>query len=114
MATTPSLERLLRARQSFAGLSRVQRELTIAGLALAAGVFVMPFLIWLAGSRFLGPYTHADNPQAGPWALFADYVAGLAHGSAVFWVVALGPLVLLELLRGFLALLQRVPALRRP
>jgi len=112
MATTP-LDRLRHPRQSFAALSRTQRELTVAGAALALGLLLMPFLIWLAGNRFLGPYTHGDNPRAGPWALFADYVVGLAHGSAVFWVVALGPLALLVLIRAFLALLRRVPALRR-
>jgi hypothetical protein len=112
MPTTP-LERLMRPWQSFVGLSRAQRELIVAGVALAVGVLVMPFLIWAAGNRVLGPYTHGDNPKAGPWALFADYVVGLAHGSAVFWLVALGPLALFTLIRGFLALLRWVPALRR-
>ncbi|HVH84909.1 MAG TPA: hypothetical protein VM713_11405, partial [Steroidobacteraceae bacterium] len=68
----------------------------------------MPFLIWAGGNRVLGPYAHGDNPKAGPWALFADYVVGLAHGSAVFWVVALGPLALVLLIRGFLAFLRWV------
>jgi len=112
MASTP-LEHLARARQSLAGLSRTQRELIVAGAGLAVGLLVMPFIIWAAGNRVLGPYTHGDNPKAGPWALFADYVVGLAHGSAVFWVVALGPLALFMLIRGFLALLRRVPLLRR-
>ena len=112
MAGTP-LEHLEHARRSFAGLSHTQRELIIAGAGLAVGLLVMPFIVWAAGNRFLGPYTHGDDPKAGPWALFADYVVGLAHGSAVFWVVALGPLALFTLVRGFLALLRRVPQLRR-
>jgi hypothetical protein len=112
MESTP-LEHLARARQSFAGLSRARRELTVAGLAVAVGLLAVPFLIWVGGSRVLGPYTHGDNPKAGPWALFADYVVGLAHGSTVFWFVALGPLALLLLIRGFLALLRLVPPLRR-
>lgn len=112
MGTTP-LEHLMRPRQSFARLSRAQRELTVAAAALAVGLLVMPFLIWAGGNRVLGPYAHGDNPKAGPWALFADYVVGLAHGSAVFWVVALGPLALFTLFRAFLALLRRVPQLRR-
>jgi hypothetical protein len=112
MATTP-YERLDRARQSFERLSRVRRELIVAGLALAVGLLAMPFLIWLGGNRVLGPYTHGDSLKAGPWALFADYVVGLAHGSAVFWFVALGPLTLLVLVRGFFALLRRAPLLRR-
>ena len=117
MATTPPtealLERLRRPRQSFDALSRTVRELIVAGAALAVGLFLMPFLVWLAGNRFLGPYTHGDDPRAGPWALFADYVVGLAHGSAVFWVVALGPLALLCAIRGFLILLRLVQALGR-
>lgn len=103
----------MRGRLSFAALTRTQRELIVLGAALGVGLIVMPFLIWIAGNRVLGPYSHGDNPKAGPWALFADYVVGLAHGSAVFWVVALGPLALLLLVRGFLALLRRVPQLRR-
>ena len=107
MGTTP-LEPLTRPWQSFAGRPRAQREVIVAAAALAVGLLVMPFLIWAGGNRFLGPYAHGDNPKAGPWALFADYVVGLAHGSAVFWVVALGPLALVLLIRGFLAFLRWV------
>jgi Mn2+/Fe2+ NRAMP family transporter len=67
------------------------------------GLIVMPFLIWIASSRVLGPYTHGQNPHAGPLALVADYYTGLAHGSAVFWCVALGPAVLVLLIRVFMA-----------
>ncbi|HVP33557.1 MAG TPA: hypothetical protein VMT09_07900 [Steroidobacteraceae bacterium] len=119
MAIEPPIERSesqARPRRpwpSIGPFTRLQRELIVAGGALAVGLLVMPFLIWAGGNRVLGPYTHGENPKAGPWALFADYVVGLAHGSAVFWVVALGPLALLLLTRGFLALLRMVPALRR-
>jgi hypothetical protein len=95
------------------GLSRAQRELIVLGVALGFGLLVMPFLIWLAGNRALGPYTHGENLRAGPWALFTDYVVGLAHGSAVFWLVALGPALLLLLIRGFVALLRALPSPRR-
>lgn len=94
-------------------LSRTQRELIVLAAAVAFGVLVMPLLIWVAGNRALGPYAHGDNPRGGPWALFADYVVGLAHGSAVFWLVALGPALLLLLIRGFLALLRALPPPRR-
>jgi hypothetical protein len=103
----------MRGRLSFASLTRTQRELIVLGAALGVGLIVMPFLIWVAGNRVLGPYAHGDNPKAGPWALFADYVVGLAHGSAMFWVVALGPLALLLLIRGFFALLRALPPPRR-
>jgi hypothetical protein len=105
MPTTPPTD----APAPPAGLTRTQRELIVFGAALGLGILVMPFLIWLAGSRVLGPYVHGENPKAGPWALFADYVVGLAHGSAVFWAVALGPAVLLLLVRGFIALWRVLP-----
>jgi len=105
-------ERPLRSRLSLAALTPVHRELIAVGAALAFGILGMPFLIWLGGSRVLGPYTHGDDPKAGPWALFADYVVGLVHGSAVFWGVALGPLALLLLVQGFLTLFRTVPQLR--
>ena len=122
MAITPPTpepappERSLRSRLSLdalSALSPMRRELIAVGAALAFGILVMPFLIWLGGNRVLGPYTHGDDPKGGPWGLFADYVVGLVHGSAVFWGVALGPLLLLLLVQGFLTLLKAVPQLRR-
>jgi hypothetical protein len=119
MAITPPTpepapaERSLRSRLSLGALSPMRRELIAVGATLAFGILVMPFLIWLGGNRVLGPYTHGDDPKAGPWGLFADYVVGLVHGSAVFWGVALGPLLLLLLVQGFLTLLKTVPQLRR-
>jgi hypothetical protein len=103
------LEPLSRARDSFGSLSRARRELIVLGTAVAFGLIVMPFLIFLVGSRTLGPYTHGENTHAGPFALFGDYFTGLIHGSAVFWSVALGPAALLLLVRGFLALLRALP-----
>jgi hypothetical protein len=91
----------------------VRRELIIYGLALLVGLLGMPFLVWFAGNRFLGPYTHGPNLHAGPFALFSDYFVGLLHGSGVFWVVALGPLALLLLLRLLILLLRALPPMRR-
>src|SRR5256885_17021345 len=88
---TAPLERWPHWRDSYGALPRAQRELVIFGLALLCGLIVMPFLIWFAGSRVLGPYTHGQNAHAGPFALAADFFLGLVHGSAVFWAVALGP-----------------------
>ncbi len=89
---------------------RARRELLVLGAALLCGVLVMPLLVWVVGNRVLGPYTHGQNTHAGPLALLADFLLGLLHGSAVFWAVALGPLVLLLLLRALLAALRAVPA----
>ena len=82
-------------------------------LALLAGLVGMPFLIWYAGNRVLGPYTHGSNQHAGPFALLSDFFSGLLHGSGVFWVVALGPAALLLLLRLFILLLRALPPMRR-
>jgi hypothetical protein len=87
----------------------LQRELIIYGVALGCGLILMPFLIWGIGSRVLGPYTHGDDPHAGPFALFGDFWVGLVHGSAVFWIVGLGPALVILLARLFLALLRVLP-----
>jgi hypothetical protein len=108
----PPLERLTQLRDSYVALPRARRELLILAAALLWGLIVMPLLIWLAGSRVLGPYTHGQNTHAGPFSLLADFFVGLANGSAVFWVVALGPAVLLVLLRLFVKLVRAVPARR--
>jgi hypothetical protein len=105
-------ERLEHVREAYDTLPRSRRELIIYGIAVVVGVVLMPLLIWVAGNRVLGPYTHGDNPHGGPFALLADFFVGLAHGSAVFWAVALGPAVLLLLLRGFFRLLRSLPARR--
>jgi hypothetical protein len=106
------LERLARVRERYSALPRARRELAIFTVALLFGLIAMPFLIWFAGNRVLGPYLHGQNPRAGPFALAADFLMGLVHGSAVFWLVALGPAVLLFLLRLFIALLRALPRAR--
>jgi hypothetical protein len=97
------LQRLARLRGSLSERPRVQRELILFALLTLFGLIVMPFVIWIASARVLGPYTHGQNLHAGPLALVADYYTGLAHGSAVFWSVALGPAVAVLLIRLFLA-----------
>jgi hypothetical protein len=91
----------------------LQRELIIYGVAVGCGLILMPFLIWGIGSRVLGPYIHGDNPHASPFALFGDFWVGLAHGSAVFWIVALGPALAILLARSLLALLRVIPSAGR-
>jgi hypothetical protein len=86
----------------------VKRELLIFAGALICGFILMPFLIWMVGNRVLGPYTHLQDPTAGtgPLRLLADYFGGLSHGSIVFWCVALGPYVLLCLVRVLYAFIR--------
>jgi hypothetical protein len=74
--------------------AHLPRELLILGGASLVGFLVVPFLIWTVGHSALGPYTH------GGWvALWKDFMAGLAHGSPVFWAVALGPYLFVVLVR---------------
>jgi hypothetical protein len=108
--TEPPLERLTQLRDTYAALPRARRELFILALALLWGLVPMPLLIWVAGNRVLGPYTHGENPHAGPLALLADFFVGLFHGSVVFWAVALGPAALLLLLRVFVSVVRALPS----
>jgi TctA family transporter len=79
---------------------------------LLFGLIGVPLLIWVGGNRVLGPYTHEQNLHAGPLALLQDFFLGLLHGSAVFWVVALGPAALVLLVRLFIALVRAMPSTR--
>jgi hypothetical protein len=94
-------------------ISRLRRELIVLALALLCGLVLMPFLVWFVGNRVLGPYTHGQNAHAGPFALLEDFFVGLWHGSALFWVMALGPLLLLLLVRAFVFLVRAIPAAKR-
>ena len=49
------------------------------------------------------------TPARGPFVLLGDYFAGLVHGSAVYWLVALGPAALVLLIRLFLILWRSLP-----
>jgi hypothetical protein len=74
--------------------SRGRRELTILVILLAFGLFIVPLLIWVVGRGVLGPF--ADG---GPFALLVDFFNGLRTGSFVYWAVALGPYVMVMVLR---------------
>ena len=70
----------------------------------------MPLLIWVIGNRVLGPYVHGADTHAGPLALLSDFYVGLAHGSFPFWLVVLGPMVIMLFVRIVLALLRQQAA----
>jgi hypothetical protein len=110
--TAPALERLSELHGD-PPQRRLRRELIIFGLPLLFGLVGMPFLIWYGGNRFLGPYTHGQNLHGGPFALLQDFYLGLLHGSAVFWVIALGPPVLLLLLRLLVWVVRAIPPRER-
>ncbi len=91
-----------RARDPEGHDPRLLREVTIAVVTLGFGVLGMPFLIWGAGRLTLGEYAHG-----GATALLADFFAGLAQGALAFWVVVIGPYVLLTLGRLVVASARR-------
>lgn len=96
--------------QAFSKEHRTRREAALYGGALALGLLLIPLLIWLIGHRTLGPYTRGDDPRGmGPLRLYGDYFSGLAHGWLGYWTVALGPAVLLLLVRLWLAVVRRMP-----
>ena len=69
------------------------------GTAVLLGLVVVPLLIWVVGNRILGPYTHGSNLHAGPMALLGDYYEGLSKGWLSYWIVAVGPLVIIVVAR---------------
>jgi hypothetical protein len=83
----------------------IRRELILLAVALGFGVLAVPPLLWLAGARALGPY-----PGGGVGAIVANFFRGLATGSLGFWVVALGPYLLLTVLRALIAIARASPA----
>jgi hypothetical protein len=79
----PSLQQAWRRYRRMRGPTG---ELITFVLSLAAGLLLVPALIWLVGSRTLGPYVNGGLPS-----LWRDYWSALAAGSLPYWLVALGP-----------------------
>jgi hypothetical protein len=80
---------------SWSAYRGVRRELYFTLGSLLCGLVLMPVLIWSAGHLVLGAYA---NGSLGP--MLVDFYRGIIEPSLPFWVVALGPLVLLWVLRG--------------
>jgi hypothetical protein len=108
------LDLLARARHSFTDRSRISREAIVLGAALMIGLVGVPLAIWFVGNRILGPYIHGTNTHAGPMALLGDFYAGLGNGFVSYWVVALGPAVIILFVRIAWALIMSNPHADRP
>jgi hypothetical protein len=87
--------RLRRMALYYRGARGLWRELLAAAICLGVGVLVMPCLIFAAGRLALGPYERGNL-----FALWHDYLQGLIAGSQAYWFIAIGPYLLLWLLRG--------------
>jgi hypothetical protein len=86
---------LRRMWEHYRGAQGVVRELLTVALCLGIGVLVMPCLIFAVGRLILGPYANGNL-----FALWRDFIAGLASGFAAPWFIALGPYLLVWVLRG--------------
>jgi hypothetical protein len=74
---------------------RVRFELIFASIWLAVGLFALPALIFMVGGSLLGPY----GENAGLGRFYGDFFGDLAEPSVRAWAIALGPLVLISILR---------------
>ena len=103
------LARIRKAWRGYNRLTGLSRELATLGLMLAVGLFLLPPLIWLAGSYFLGDYARspAGTPTGGMLALWIDFLRGLGSGSLGYWIALLGPYATLKWLRFTGPLLRR-------
>jgi len=99
MSLPLALQTILRAPIS------IRRELAVLAAALFAGVVVAPPLVWVAGSRALGPYA-----GGGIGAFLAAFYRGLASGAFGFWMVALGPYLLALVVRALAGIGRGAPA----
>jgi hypothetical protein len=73
----------------------IKFELIFAALTIGLSLIVLPAAIYWSGVLVLEPY--AGGPQVG--AFYGDFYRFLGAGSAAAWLLALGPYVLLLLLR---------------
>lgn len=74
---------------------RLRFELIFASLWLAFGLFLLPALIFWVGSAMLGAY----GENAGLSTFYVDFFGDLADASGRAWTLALGPLLLIYLMR---------------
>lgn len=84
---------------------RARFELIFASIWLAVGLFALPATIFAVGGSLLGPY--GDNGGLGRF--YGDFFGDLAEPSIRAWAIALGPLVLISILRLVFAGAGRTP-----
>jgi hypothetical protein len=84
---------------------RARFEAIFASIWLVVGLLVLPAAIFMVGGALLGPY--GDNGGLGRF--YGDFFGDLAEPSVRAWSIALGPLVLITLLRLVFAGTHRRP-----
>jgi hypothetical protein len=107
------VERLVRTDSASAATPaqrRLRFELIFASVWLAVGLFLVPALVFWVGIALLGPYGESGR-SAGLGSFYADFFADLATGEVRAWLLVLGPLVLMSLVRLiFLGVRHKEPA----
>jgi hypothetical protein len=84
---------------------RARFEAIFASIWLAIGLFVLPAAIFSVGGALLGPY--GDSGRLGRF--YGDFFGDLAEPSIRAWAIAVGPLVLISILRLIFAGAGRAP-----
>ena len=87
---------------------RLRFELIFASLWLAFGLFLLPALIFWVGNALLGAY----GENAGLSRFYIDFYGDLADASGRAWTIALGPLLLIYLLRAIFIGVKSEPVAR--
>jgi len=93
----------VRARDWYFALPRLQFEAMTFGVAVLAGLLVMPVLIYLAGLVALKPYANG-----GVFSLYYDWFKGLFELRPSFWAAVAGPIAFLSLFRVFRWILRKL------
>jgi hypothetical protein len=88
-----------RAVDSEPGSGRLRFEVIIASVWLALGLFLVPALIFWVGITLLGPYGDGAVESGGLGSFYADFFGDLASGEVRAWALALGPLIIVSLVR---------------
>jgi hypothetical protein len=78
---------------------RLRFELIFASAWLAVGLFLMPAIVYYVGASLLGPYGANPAENLGLGRFYADFFGDLAEPSVRAWSIALGPLILVSLVR---------------
>jgi hypothetical protein len=77
------------------GSRRLRFEIIFASALLAFGLFALPALIYWVGGTLLGPY--GDNGSLSRF--YVDFFGDLAEPSARAWLLAVGPVLLISVVR---------------
>ena len=101
-------ERLARPIDPEPSNHRLRFELIFASIWLGVGLFVVPALIFWFGVALLGPY--GEGERAGLGTFYANFFGDLATGEVRTWLLALGPLLLISLIRAIFIGVRRPEA----